>query len=353
VVGSVRFYERREVKDVLAYLRAVVNPTDEVALKRVINVPKRGIGSTTVGHIERFAQTEGISFLTALRRASEVTQLTGRARSQVADFLGVLDSLAAAAEEGGPKRAVQAVLDDTGYLRELEAERTIEALGRVENLRELLSVAEEYVEISAGTMVGDDEWDDLTGTRRLELFLETVTLVSDVDDLEEAKESVTLMTLHNAKGLEFPIVFLAGMEDGVFPHVRSLGDPDQMEEERRLAYVGMTRAEDRLYLINAWHRTLWGGTNYNPPSRFLREVPPNLVKDLPKRDRKDLPVAPTPRRTLSAEQIGPGDRVRHDKWGLGTVRTLSGEGDKAEAEVQFDTEGRRRLLLAWAPLVKA
>jgi DNA helicase II / ATP-dependent DNA helicase PcrA len=353
VVGSVRFYERREVKDVLAYLRAVVNPTDEVALKRVINVPKRGIGSTTVGHIERFAQTEGIGFLTALRRAGEVTQLTGRARSQVADFLGVLDSLAAAAEEGGPKTAVQAVLDDTGYLRELEAERTVEALGRVENLRELLSVAEEYVEISAGTMVGDDEWDDLTGTRRLELFLETVTLVSDVDDLEEAKESVTLMTLHNAKGLEFPIVFLAGMEDGVFPHVRSLGDPDQMEEERRLAYVGMTRAEDRLYLINAWHRTLWGGTNYNPPSRFLREVPPNLVKDLPKRDRKDLPAAPTPRRTLSAEQIGPGDRVRHDKWGLGTVRTLSGEGDKAEAEVQFDTEGRRRLLLAWAPLVKA
>jgi DNA helicase-2/ATP-dependent DNA helicase PcrA len=353
VVGSVRFYERREVKDVLAYLRAVVNPTDEVALKRVINVPKRGIGSTTVGHIERFAQTGGVGFLVALRRAGEVTQLTTRARSQVADFLTVLDSLAAIAEEGGPKRTVQAVLDDTGYLRELEAERTVEALGRVENLRELISVAEEYEEISAGSMVGDEEWDDLTGTRRLELFLETVTLVSDVDDLEEAKESVTLMTLHNAKGLEFPVVFLVGLEDGVFPHVRSLGDPDQMEEERRLAYVGMTRAEDRLYLVNAWHRTLWGGTNYNPPSRFLREVPANLVKDLPKRDRKDLPAAPTPRRTLSAEQIGPGDRVRHDKWGLGTVRALTGEGDKAEAEVQFDTEGRKRLLLAWAPLVKA
>jgi DNA helicase-2/ATP-dependent DNA helicase PcrA len=353
VVGTVRFYERREVKDVLAYLRAVVNPSDEVALKRVINVPKRGIGSTTVGHIERFAQTEGVGFLAALRRAGEVAQLTTRARSQVADFLTVLDSLAAVAEEGGPKRTVQAVLDDTGYLRELEAERTVEALGRVENLRELLSVAEEYEEISAGSMVGDEEWDDLTGTRRLELFLETVTLVSDVDDLEEAKESVTLMTLHNAKGLEFPVVFLVGLEDGVFPHVRSLGDPDQMEEERRLAYVGMTRAEDRLYLVNAWHRTLWGGTNYNPPSRFLREVPANLVKDLPKRDRKDLPAAPTPRRTLSAEQIGPGDRVRHDKWGLGTVRALTGEGDKAEAEVQFDTEGRKRLLLAWAPLVKA
>ncbi len=353
VVGSVRFYERREVKDVLAYLRAVVNPTDEVALKRVINVPKRGIGSTTVGHIERFAQTEGVGFLGALRRAGEVTQLTTRARSQVADFLTVLDSLAAVAEEAGPKRTVQAVLDDTGFLRELEEERTVEALGRVENLRELLSVAEEYEEIGAGSMVGDEEWDDLTGTRRLELFLETVTLVSDVDDLEDAKESVTLMTLHNAKGLEFPVVFLVGLEDGVFPHVRSLGDPDQMEEERRLAYVGMTRAEDRLYLVNAWHRTLWGGTNYNPPSRFLREVPANLVKDLPKRDRKDLPAAPTPRRTLSAEQIGPGDRVRHDKWGLGTVRALTGEGDKAEAEVQFDTEGRKRLLLAWAPLVKA
>ena len=353
VVGSVRFYERREVKDVLAYLRAVVNPTDEVALKRVINVPKRGIGSTTVGHIERFAQSEGIGFLAALRRRDEVNQLTTRARSQVADFLAVLDSLAAVAEEGGPRRVVQAVLDDTGYLRELEAERTVEALGRVENLRELLSVAEEYEEISAGTMVGDEEWDDLGGTRRLELFLETVTLVSDVDDLEEAKESITLMTLHNAKGLEFPVVFLVGLEDGVFPHMRSLGDPDQMEEERRLAYVGMTRAEDRLYLINAWHRTLWGGTNYNPPSRFLREVPANLVKDLPKRDRKDLPAAPSPRRTLSADQIGPGDRVRHDKWGLGTVRSLSGEGDKAEAEVQFDTEGRKRLLLAWAPLVRA
>ncbi len=219
VVGSVRFYERREVKDVLAYLRAVVNPTDEVALKRVINVPKRGSAPPPSDTSSVSPSRRVSAFSSPCDEAAEVTQLTTRARSQVADFLAVLDSLATVAEEGGPRRAVQAVLDDTGYLRELEAERTVEALGRVENLRELLSVAEEYEEISAGTMVGDEEWDDLGGTRRLELFLETVTLVSDVDDLEEAKESVTLMTLHNAKGLEFPVVFLVGLEDGVFPHL--------------------------------------------------------------------------------------------------------------------------------------
>ena len=354
VVGSVKFYDRKEIKDALAYLRTLVNPDDQVAVKRIINEPKRGIGSTSLAHVDRFAESQRISFFEALERASEIGQLNTRAQGNIAEFVALVHRLEEKLLVGGVSAAVSAVLDDTGYIDALEAERTIEAMGRVENLRELQSVAAEFGESNEGAVIGDEPWDELDNVRRLELFLETTALVSDVDEWDEGGGAVTLMTLHTAKGLEFPVVFMVGMEDGVFPHMRTLGEPRELEEERRLAYVGITRAQDRLFLTSAWARMLYGGTNYNPPSRFLGEVPGDLLQAAPKRARNRASEQVSgPVSTVSASDVASGDRVRHDKWGLGTVREIVGAGDRAEAEVLFDTHGKKRLLLAWAPLEKA
>ena len=353
VVGSVKFYDRKEIKDAIAYLRAVVNPADEVSLKRIINEPRRGIGDTTIAHVDRFSQGQKIGFAEGLRRAREVPQLNARAQTALAEFVAIMDRLRAVAAEEGVRAGVESVLVDTGMLAALESEQTIEAMGRVENLRELVGVASEFESSNEGAIIGDEEFDSLDNLRRLELFLETTALVADIDEWDEGAGAVTLMTLHTAKGLEFPAVFIVGMEDGVFPHMRSLGDPNELEEERRLAYVGITRAQDKLYLTSAWSRMLFGGSNYNPPSRFLAEVPEALTEKAGKRVRRtasERAAASGPRTTVEAESIGPGDRVRHDKWGLGTVREVVGTGDQAEAEVMFDTQGKKRLLLAWAPL---
>ena len=352
IVGSVRFYERREIKDIVAYLRVLSNPDEPISVKRVINVPKRGIGDTSIGHIDRFAEGQGISFFEALRRVDEIGALSSRAANAVRDFLSVVDLLLESALDG-PAAGVNAVLHETGYLASVESEKTIEAMGRSENLRELISGAEEFESSSDGTLIDGEEWDEMDGLRRLELFLESVSLVADTDDLEDNVQKATLMTLHNAKGLEFPVVFIVGMEDGVFPHMRSLGDPDELEEERRLAYVGLTRAEQRLYLTSAWSRMLFGATSYNPPSRFLKEIPEGLVESAAKRVRDPQKESISgPRTTVSGSEINVGDRVRHDKWGIGLVSQVIGEGDRAEADVDFEHEGSKRLLLAWAPLTK-
>ena len=354
VVGSVRFYERREIKDALAYLRTLVNPADQVAVKRVINEPKRGIGDTSIGHVDRFAESNRITFMEALRRVDEITRLNARAKNNIAEFVALIDHLGEEVHIGGISGAVKAVLEETGYVAALEAERTIEAMGRVENLRELQSVAAEFEEFNEGAIIGDEEWDTMDHQRRLEVFLETTALTNDVDEWEEGGGAVTLMTLHTAKGLEFPVVFLVGMEDGVFPHMRTLGEAQELEEERRLAYVGITRAQDRLFLTSAWSRMLYGSTNYNPVSRFLGEIPSDLVEKAGKRQRRrQSEQVSGPKSTVTPGEVGPGDRVRHDKWGLGTVREIVGSGDRAEAEVLFDTQGKKRLLLAWAPLEKA
>ena len=356
VVGSVKFYDRKEIKDAVAYLRAIVNPDDEVSVKRIINEPKRGIGATTVAHIDRFTQAQRISFFAGLRRAGEITQLNNRAQNAVGEFVALMDSLTETASAKGVEAALRAVLDDTSMVSTYESERTIEAMGRVENLQELAGVAAEFESSNEGAVIGDEEFDELDHLRRLEIFLETTALVADIDEWDEGAGAVTLMTLHTAKGLEFPAVFIVGLEDGVFPHMRSLGDPEELEEERRLAYVGITRAQDNLYLTSAWSRMLFGGSNYNPPSRFLQELPEGLLVKAGKRQRRtpvDRAAASGPRATVEAGEVAPGDRVRHDKWGLGTVREIVGQGDRAEAEVMFDTQGKKRLLLAWAPLEKA
>ena len=348
VVGGVRFYERREVRDVLGYLRLLANPDDDVAVDRVINVPRRGIGDKTVEALATHARREGVGLLQAARDVEHVNGLGGRAVGAVQGFVELLDGLRVLVEhEATAAELVEAVWDRTGYLAELEAERTIEALGRIENLQELRSVAAEI-----------DERSEARGPEALAAFLESVTLVSDQDELTDADDDegqVTLMTLHSAKGLEYPVVFLVGLEDGVFPHVRSLSEPEQLEEERRLAYVGITRAQDRLYLTHADHRTLWGGSSYNPPSRFLGELPDELV-DL----RSSKATGSAAKRVRDAEvreSTGPefevGDRVLHPKFGPGRLTALAGDGERAEATVEFDEHGRKVLLLAYAPLVRA
>jgi len=348
VIGGLKYYDRREVKDVLSYLKALVNPADTVSLKRIVNTPKRAIGDTSVAHVDRFAEMRRISFWEALRRVDEIAALAGRAQHAITEFVALMEHLATEMARG-PKPALEAILTDTGYMDWVRSERTIEAMGREENLRELVSAAADF-ETEGPISLGPADWRDFDGVRRCELFLESISLVTDVDNLEDT-EAVTLMTLHNAKGLEFPVVFMTGMEDGVFPHLRSLGEPKELEEERRLCYVGITRAMRQLFVTRAWSRNLWGNNSYNPPSRFLSEIPSALTIAA-KRSRR-VPARETAgpvRPHVTGAEIGAGDRVRHSHWGVGTVREVVGAGDRAEAVVSFDIEGVKRLLLAWAPL---
>jgi DNA helicase-2/ATP-dependent DNA helicase PcrA len=304
-----------------------------------VNTPKRGIGETTVAAMESFAQQEGIPFLEAARRVEEIDVLAQRAKGAVFGFVQVIETLRLLLEDGAsPSRMVDATAKESGYLAELEAERTVEAEGRIENVKELVGVAAEFearVESS-----GSD-------ARSLADFLEQVALVTEQDAYDDEASTVTLMTLHNAKGLEFPVVFIVGLEDGVFPHYRSMTDAAELEEERRLAYVGITRARERLYLCHAWSRTLWGSTSYNPPSRFLSEIPSDLLRMVQKE------MAPRPGMGLGnrpAIEIGPGDTVLHDRWGEGVVLAVSGMGSDARATVVFEEVGEKHLALAYAPL---
>ncbi|MDH3398955.1 MAG: DNA helicase PcrA [Acidimicrobiia bacterium] len=351
VIGGPKFYDRREVKDLLGYLRALVNPSDQVAVKRIINVPKRGIGDTTIGHLDRLADQGGVTFWETLADAGGHDAISARARKQIASFLELMKFLSDRTEDG-VAATMDAVLTETGYLDELKAEGTLEALGRIENIEEIKGVAEQFEEIAPGLEFDGSQWDELSGREKLQAFLESVSLVSDVDSLDADQGALTLMTLHNAKGLEFPVVFVTGLEDGVFPHMRSLADVDELQEERRLAYVGITRAQEQLYLTNAWSRNLWGGTNYNSPSRFLKELPEELTTTAERERRPELESA-RPLQTLDGQALVVGDRVRHSHWGEGTVDEIIGNGQAAEAVVAFESEGSKRLLLAWAPLEKA
>jgi DNA helicase II / ATP-dependent DNA helicase PcrA len=363
VVGGVRFYERREVKDVLGYLQLIANPDDDVALRRVINVPRRGIGDRSVAALEAHALAAGTSLMEAARDADAVADLGVRAVGAVRSFVALLDALRTELEHGmGIAELVEQVWERTGYLRELQAEGTIEALGREENVRELRSVAQGIVEDAPEATDG--------GQEALRVLLDAVTLVNDQDQITDGEGAVTLMTLHTAKGLEFPVVILTGMEDGVFPHVRSLSDTTELEEERRLCYVGMTRAEQRLVLTHADRRTLWGGVAYNPPSRFLEEVPEELVV------RRGSVTAPTTTRSSTARASGgddrragrrgsvgidvvdldegfrPGDTVLHPRFGRGLVVEVAPAGDDHEVSVDFEEIGMKHLMLAYAALVK-
>jgi DNA helicase II / ATP-dependent DNA helicase PcrA len=392
VVGGVKFYDRREVKDALAYLRSLVNPDDEVSWKRIVNTPKRGVGDTSVAKVAAFAQAGGLTFRAALEQAP-AAGVGGKALGGIQELLEIMAELEDAANTG-VAATVEAALEDTGYLAELESERSLEAESRIENLKELVGVCREFDDaLARGDVTGlagiaGVEVDGAEGGQghvprglaRVQAFLEAVGLVTDLDDLEGDQSTVTLMTLHSAKGLEFPVVFVTGLEDGIFPHLRSLGDPDELEEERRLCYVGITRAQQRLYLCHAWSRTLFGATDYYPPSRFLDEIPAELVRMLGaergggrgahreavvsaalrshERSERDHAGGPDragePAGARGAEKIAlrVGDDVGHETFGEGVVLDVIGEDDRAEAVIHFRDVGEKRLLLAWAPLRK-
>ena len=362
VVGGLRFYERKEVKDLLAYLRVLANPNDEISLRRVINFPKRGIGDRALEEVEIFSQAQGISFWHALLRVSEASAVPNKAAQSIAQFTSMLTALAVLVEaKTKPSVIIEAVLEQSGLLTELEASTDPQDEVRVENLKELVSASMEYEERPFDEL-GEDEEISLSG------FLEKVSLVADADEIPDGEDHggvVTLMTLHTAKGLEFPTVFLTGMEDGIFPHARTLDDPKEIEEERRLAYVGLTRAEKRLYISRAEYRLTFGSPKYNPGSRFLDEIPSELIEWKDETRTKSSSGSSGIRRSRVATTAPPratgkkstaiilevGQRVSHDTFGLGTVVALAGEGDKSEATINFGQYGDKRLLLRYAPVV--
>jgi len=371
VVGGTKFYDRREVKDAIAYLKAGANPLDEISIKRVLNVPKRGIGDTSIGKLDAFAAANGVSFIDAMRRASEAG-VSGSAAKGLTSFVALIDEMHASLPDG-PAALLELAMNNSGYLTELEEEDSVEAAGRLENISELIGSAAEYTQV--------DE------------FLEQVALVADTDDLD-GENHIVLMTLHSAKGLEYPVVFLVGCEEGIFPHSRALTEPAELEEERRLAYVGLTRARERLFVSHAWHRMLFGQSQYNPPSRFLAEIPVELFDrqgnvdsgadhgrsygrtpgdwhdaELPsyRRRNDDEPEGRTfgarrqeravkapaqPRNTEHLAGLKAGDDVEHAVFGEGVVIEIKGTGDKAEVTVRFRDRGTKHLALAWAPLKK-
>ncbi|MEV0000164.1 DNA helicase PcrA [Streptomyces sp. NPDC050848] len=367
VVGGVRFYERKEVRDVLAYLRVLANPEDNVPLRRILNVPKRGIGERAEAMIDALSLREKITFPQALKRVDEAYGMAARSANAVKRFNTLMEELRTVVDSGaGPAVVLEAVLERTGYLAELQASTDPQDETRIENLQELAAVALEFEQER-----GEDE------TATLAEFLEKVALVADSDQIpdedEEGSGVITLMTLHTAKGLEFPVVFLTGMEDGVFPHMRALGQAKELEEERRLAYVGITRARERLYLTRSSMRSAWGQPSYNPASRFLEEIPPTylewkrtgpmvkpagptsgITSSLSSSRARSGPSGFATRRTSDKPVIAlqVGDRVTHDQFGLGTVMQVTGAGADAQATIDFGDEKPKRLLLRYAPVEK-
>ncbi|WP_371654272.1 MULTISPECIES: DNA helicase PcrA [unclassified Streptomyces] len=375
VVGGVRFYERKEVRDVLAYLRVLANPEDVVPLRRVLNVPKRGIGDRAEAMIDALSLREKITFPQALRRVDEAYGMAARSANAVKRFNQLMDDLRTIVDSGaGPAVVLEAVLEQTGYLAELQASTDPQDETRIENLQELAAVALEFEQAR-----GEAEGAEGAVTPTLAEFLEQVALVADSDQIpdedEEGSGVITLMTLHTAKGLEFPVVFLTGMEDGVFPHMRALGQVKELEEERRLAYVGITRARERLYLTRSSMRSAWGQPSYNPPSRFLEEIPVQHL-DWKRTGPMAAPAGPVSGKGLgggpssSRARSGPsgfatrrtsdkpvialtiGDRVTHDQFGLGTVVSVTGSGSDAQATIDFGDERPKKLLLRYAPVEK-
>lgn len=357
MVGGTKFYDRKEIKDVLAYLRLLYNPEDSLSLTRIINVPKRNIGATTMEHVAAYAEEQGISLFEALSSTDEIP-VTKRARTSLENFAAMIFDLLNDIEGKDVLSLIETVIKQTGYgdMLDKEAEHDPQGESRKENVGEFLSVAKDYM--------------DSNPDGNLQDFLENVALVSDVDDFESSDSKVTLMTLHAAKGLEFPVVFLTGLDEGLFPHSRTLLDPSQVEEERRLAYVGITRAERQLYVTNATTRTMYGRISAYMPSRFLAEIPPQLMEDyhrksampqsrttaVPGKQRVSIltkPVASSlPKKHAVNDTFAKGDKVRHKIWGIGTVLDVIGEGTNMQMKIQFPTKGVRQVVVKYAPLEK-
>ncbi|AGB25490.1 ATP-dependent DNA helicase PcrA [Mycobacterium sp. JS623] len=372
VVGGVRFYERREIRDIVAYLRVLDNPGDSVSMRRILNTPRRGIGDRAEACVAVYAENTGLSFNDALQAAAEgkVPMLNTRSEKCIASFVELLDDLRGKLDDE-LGNVVEAVLDRTGYRTELESSSDPQDLARLDNLNELVSVAHEFsTDLANAQAMGevDPTDEDIPDTGVLAQFLERVSLVADADELpEHGAGVVTMMTLHTAKGLEFPVVFVTGWEDGMFPHMRALGDPTELSEERRLAYVGITRARQRLYVSRARVRSSWGQPMLNPESRFLKEIPQELIdwRRVEPPPSLSAPVSgagrfgmqrPSPTRSAAGKRpllvLQPGDRVNHDKYGLGRVEEVSGVGESAMSLIDFGSAGRVKLMHNHAPVSK-
>lgn len=339
IYGGIKFYERKEIKDIMAYLRVLSNPADALSLARIINVPKRGIGEVAWLKLEDYANQQGITVFEALARVPEIPDLAKRSANAIQQFARLMDGFQAKVDKIPLTELTESIIKETGYLEELKKENTPEAQARIENLQEFLSVTHDYDKYS--------EEKTLTG------FLAQISLVTDLDSFSEEADQVVLMTLHTAKGLEFPVVFLTGMEEGLFPHSRSLLEEYEIEEERRLCYVGMTRAREELFVSRAWQRTQYGNTVYNPPSRFLGEIPGELVSEVKGRQEglfsKPQPVAKT-RSGSSGENWELGSKVNHPKWGTGVIVKVEGKGEDRQLTVAFPDQGLKVLLAKYAPL---
>jgi len=375
VVGGVRFYERREIRDIVAYLRVLDNPGDAVSMRRILNTPRRGIGDRAEACVAVYAENTGGGFNDALQAAAEgrVPMLNSRSEKAISAFVELLDELRGKLDQELGD-LVEAVLERTGYRRELESSNDPQDLARLDNLNELVSVAHEFSidRANARALAAEEDEpadEDVPETGILAEFLERVSLVADTDEIpEHGSGVVTLMTLHTAKGLEFPVVFVTGWEDGMFPHMRALGDPTELSEERRLAYVGITRARQRLYLSRAKVRSSWGQPMLNPESRFLREIPqelmdwrrteqagPSLSAPVSGAGRFGGSARPAPAsrpRNKPLLVLEPGDRVTHDKYGLGRVEEVSGVGESAMSLIDFGSSGRVKLMHNHAPVAK-
>ena len=378
VFSGLKFYQRMEIKDILAYLRVLYNPADQVSFARVLGVPKRGLGDSALEKILEYADEQGMPVLDAILEAEYIPDLPTRAKKPLVGFAHLMQGLVAYSKEASVTDLVQAILNKTGYEALLQADDTPEAETRLENLREFMSVTTEYDAKAAQSAQNalNDGIDEEEAVPGLSGFLEQVSLVADIDNLDEAEEAVALMTMHSAKGLEFPVVFVVGMEEGIFPSSRSLMDPIVLEEERRLCYVAITRAREKLYLCNAEMRMLYGKTQYNQPSRFLEEIPSVLMTDIdpldPPKRRPGTSPKPTRRRDATAIPLGSGswekgfgstlvskggeahhigDKVEHATFGRGIIVSIKGEGDNAELTLVFDG-GIKKLVAEYAKLTK-
>lgn len=360
MVGGLKFYDRKEVKDILAYVKVIFNPADTMSLLRIINVPRRGIGDTTIGRLNDFAVQNNMTLFDVISNPDLVPDLTARAKRPLEALAELIFNLIAAGGSLPVVQLLEKVMEETGYIAELEKEATVQDEARLENLRELLTVAKEFA-------AAEEE-------NTLENFLSHVSLVSDIDTAELADERVTLMTLHSAKGLEFPVVFLAGMEEGIFPHARTLMDENEIEEERRICYVGITRARRKLYLSHARMRTIYGRTSMYPPSRFLTEIPTSLLeREQGRREaysigtktgsfgmQKTALSTPVAQRrggeetntSLPSAEWRPGDKAQHGKWGVGTVVEVRGTGESQELKIAFPNQGIKQLMVKFAPINK-
>ncbi len=348
IVGGLKFYDRKEVKDLIAYLRLIQNPLDDISLRRIINVPKRGIGASTLGKIEKYTSQTGESIYGALLDLDKIQGLSGRARNVIKSFTAMINKFLAMKEIMGVRDFIEEVVYSTGYIKELEEENSVESQSRIENLKEFISVAVDFETNYEG------------GT--LEDFLANVSLLSDVDKTDERKDVVTMMTVHGAKGLEFPVVFLVGMEEGLFPISRALDSIHEMEEERRLCYVAVTRAEELLYISYANLRTIYGNTTYSLPSRFLKEIPDDILKICKNDERKEKQEDEIEyeertdiknrfeKKVNLKEEIQIGSKVNHKMWGMGTVVQIKKVGGDKEIVVAFENKGLKKLLLSIAPI---